>query len=218
MFLLQPSPHMAKFFRRPGRKIEVLVSQQAAMFFVCVSNALMHSIKILLSDMGWEGIQADRDLHKTQLPPKVSALLCFPHTFSYLSSAAITHHPTPTTNVQDRIKVPSYAHCQAHKEVQEVIHYHIQKTPPSPGAALPLATLALFFPRQRSRQILAFLQVTRENNPAPWDILPAPSSLPSSHCPCVTPNELPKPSADALVNFSRRKGNQIPDLQPLHNF
>lgn len=52
MFLLQASPHMAKFFRRPGRKTEVLVSQQAAMFFVCVCNALMHSLKILLSNMG----------------------------------------------------------------------------------------------------------------------------------------------------------------------
>lgn len=52
MFLLQASPHMAKVFRRPGRKTEMLVSQQAALFFVCVSNALIDSIKILLSDMG----------------------------------------------------------------------------------------------------------------------------------------------------------------------
>lgn len=148
---------MAKFLRRPGRKTEVLVSQQAAMLFVCVSDALMHSIKILLSDMEWGGIQTGRDLHKTQLPPKVSALPCFSYTFSHLCSAAIAHHPRPTTNIQDRMKVPSCAHCQAHKEGQEETHYHIQKPPPSPGAATSTSHPCLvFFPDKEAGKYSPF--------------------------------------------------------------
>ena len=51
-FLLQASPHVAKSFQSPGSKIEVLVSQQAAMFLACVSNTFVHKVKTALSDTG----------------------------------------------------------------------------------------------------------------------------------------------------------------------
>lgn len=156
----------------------------------------MHKVKTVLADMGGGAKQAGRDIHRTQHPPKVSALLCFSHTFSRLSSAAITHHPRPTSYTQDRIKVPSFTRCQACKEVQGEIcyhafksHHHLQKWD------FPQPPFPWLFPRQRSREVLAFLQGTRQNTPllaATSLLLTLPlSPLPSPHHPCVTPNELP---------------------------
>lgn len=161
-----------------------------------------------------------------QRPPRnsflqVSALLCFSHTFSHLFSAAITHHPRPTTNIQDRMKVPSCTHCQAHKEVQEEIifkSHHICRS--STSTSHPSL---VFFPDKEAGKYSPFSRSPDKTTPLLgipsllWALSPAPSSLPSSHCPCVTPNEPPKPSAEALVNFSKRKGSQNPELQPPYN-
>lgn len=147
MFLLQASPHMAKFFRRPGRKTEVLVSQQAATFCVCVSNALMHSIKILFSDMGWGEIQASRDLHETA-PSK--SLHCFAFlTLSHICSQLLSHTiPGPQPTYKTGWRSPHVLIVRLTKKFKKRSY---SKATTSAGAALPLATLPLFFSQTKKQ-------------------------------------------------------------------
>lgn len=127
-----------------------------------MNNALVHKVKTPLSDMGRGEKQAGGDLHRTQHPPKTSAPLCFSHTFSHLSSAAITHRPRPTTYTQDRMKVPSHTHYQACNEV--------------PGAGLSLATLPLAFSQTEKQRNTGLSPGHQAKHPTPWGSLTAPGS------------------------------------------
>lgn len=112
------------------------------------------------------------------------------------------------------MKIPLRTHCQACKEVQGTLSC-IQKPSLSPGAGLKPSHPG-FFPRQRNREILAFSCLSGKTTSSlgqlhcSW-ICPLPfSPIPFPHHPCVTPNKLPKSSANALITSSKRKGSYNP--------
>jgi len=135
-----------------------------------------------LSDTEQGGKQADRDLHRTQHPPKASTLLCFSHAFSHLSSATITRHPRSTTYTQDRMKGPSYSLSGLRRHPGYTIMHSKATTIPRSRAFPSHPSLGFVPGRETGSSYLPFSR-SPGKTPPPLGNLTAPGSAPCPFLP-----------------------------------